>query len=239
MNRRRLVHLGLTAALVLAVGLTAPAAGDDLRRAFDAKNAHKVDGRHAVGAGSSVAARRNKLVATNGQGRLPNNIIAKASDADRLDGVDSSAWRFLDLRVGSAHLSGGATFSHRIMLADDANDAFSWTVTLPPDYAAGRPVRVALDWVTGATGCTVSLERAVSAWSRPGAAFVGNSSDPTINAGAPLTAPTPSTVTRTPLVINPPAGVTFQAGDTLTFGLVREADSCAGIVFVGAATLTY
>jgi hypothetical protein len=57
-----------------------------------ARNADKVDGRHAVGAGTSAANRAGKLVATNGDGRLPNGIITKAPDANRLDGLDSSSF---------------------------------------------------------------------------------------------------------------------------------------------------
>jgi hypothetical protein len=44
----------------------APAAGID---------ADRVDGKHAVGAGATVSARRNKLVATNTNGYLPKNIV--------------------------------------------------------------------------------------------------------------------------------------------------------------------
>ena len=38
-------------------------------------NAHRVDGKHAVGAGASPADRAGKLVATNADGRLPSNIL--------------------------------------------------------------------------------------------------------------------------------------------------------------------
>ena len=58
---------------------------------FDATNADKVDGRHAVPASATVAGRRGKLVATDTTGRLPNNIIAKAPDADRVDGRHANA----------------------------------------------------------------------------------------------------------------------------------------------------
>ncbi len=54
-------------------------------------NADKVDGKHAVSAGASVSQRAGKLVATSKQGYLPDNILKKARDADRLDGLDSSA----------------------------------------------------------------------------------------------------------------------------------------------------
>jgi hypothetical protein len=59
---------------------------------YDAMNADKVDDRHAVGAGASVTARARKLVATNDNGRLPNNIIDKAPDANRLDGISAEGF---------------------------------------------------------------------------------------------------------------------------------------------------
>ena len=55
-------------------------------------NADRVDGRHAVGSGASRSKRSGKLVATNGSGYLPNNIIRKARDSDKVDGFHSSAF---------------------------------------------------------------------------------------------------------------------------------------------------
>ena len=57
-----------------------------------ARNADKVDGRHAVGAGATLENRKGKLVATNSAGRLPNNIIGKAPNADKLDGINSTGF---------------------------------------------------------------------------------------------------------------------------------------------------
>jgi hypothetical protein len=58
-------------------------------------NADKVDGKHAVSSKAPVEERKNVLVATHKKtGLLPNDIIAKAPDSDRLDGLDSA-----DLRV--------------------------------------------------------------------------------------------------------------------------------------------
>lgn len=51
-----------------------------------AKNADKVDGKHAVSASATRADRAGRLVATNSVGLLPNDILAKAPDADRVDG---------------------------------------------------------------------------------------------------------------------------------------------------------
>ncbi len=53
-----------------------------------ARNAGAVDGRHAVPANASVAARKGKLVATGAKsGQLPNDIIARAPNSDRLAGT--------------------------------------------------------------------------------------------------------------------------------------------------------
>jgi len=53
---------------------------------YDAVNADKVDGRHAVAASTTPAGRAGKLVATNSSGRLPNDIIATAPNAGKLGG---------------------------------------------------------------------------------------------------------------------------------------------------------
>lgn len=60
--------------------------------AYDAVNADRVDGKHAVGAGTTVAGRAGKLVATNSNGLLPNNIIATAPNAAKLGGVGPLGW---------------------------------------------------------------------------------------------------------------------------------------------------
>ncbi|MCD4535612.1 hypothetical protein LRP67_16085 [Nocardioides sp. cx-169] len=64
-------------------------------------NADTVDHKSAVGAGASVKKRAGKLVATNKQGRLPNDIIAKAPDANRLDGLDSTQLRSVAAAPGT------------------------------------------------------------------------------------------------------------------------------------------
>jgi hypothetical protein len=44
---------------------------------YDAQNAHKVDGRHAVGAGASSDARKGRLVAADATGKLPAGAIPR------------------------------------------------------------------------------------------------------------------------------------------------------------------
>jgi len=84
------------AALVLSVAaflLAAIAAGPPVANAArKAANSDKVDGLHAIKAKVAPAKRKQKLVATNKRGFLPNNIIKKAPNADRLDGLDSTAF---------------------------------------------------------------------------------------------------------------------------------------------------
>jgi hypothetical protein len=81
-------HLGhdLRVALIAAIGTAAIVTPTGAVAAAYVANADRVDHKHAVGAGASTASRAGKLVATNSSGRLPNNIIAKAPNAARLDG---------------------------------------------------------------------------------------------------------------------------------------------------------
>ena len=80
--------LAMTIMLVALAAALMPAAVEaGVRFARFAKNADKVDGFHAVGGGASVDRRSGKLVATNSQGTLPNDIIAKAPDSERLNGL--------------------------------------------------------------------------------------------------------------------------------------------------------
>jgi hypothetical protein len=90
--RQRLPIVLSTLALVVALaGVGGPAAAQVVRHALFADNAGKVDGHDAVGSGASLNARKGKLVATSPtSGLLPNNIIAKAPDANLLDGLDST-----------------------------------------------------------------------------------------------------------------------------------------------------
>lgn len=80
-------------AVALVAGVLAFGGGTAVGKArYDANNAHKVDGKHAVAATASNNARKRKLVATGANGRLPNNIIRKAPDANKLDGRNSTSF---------------------------------------------------------------------------------------------------------------------------------------------------
>lgn len=106
MNKRRGVDVKTVVVAVVAsviTGMTIPA----VSAVVDAVNADKVDERHAVGVKSSVDNRAGKLVATGKNGRLPNNIIAKAPNAARLGGMKAS--NFLhDLGPARDFIAGGS-----------------------------------------------------------------------------------------------------------------------------------
>jgi hypothetical protein len=90
MSLRKHLPTVLIAMVVAAVTAGGPAIAHGVQHALFAHNAGKVDGKNAVSSDVSLAARRGKLVATNkNTGRLPNNIILKATNADRIDGIDS------------------------------------------------------------------------------------------------------------------------------------------------------
>ena len=89
-RHRATMMVALVAATVTAA---APAVGHGVEHALFAHDADRVDGKHAVGWGATVDDRKGKLVATNATtGQLPNNIIAKAPDAGKLDGIDSTGF---------------------------------------------------------------------------------------------------------------------------------------------------
>ena len=85
----------LTAVTVSALAQDAPTTERTISPAAVSNiNAHRVDGKHAVGFTNKPLARRYKLVATNKQGLLPSNIVKplwgaiKNKPAGFADGVD-------------------------------------------------------------------------------------------------------------------------------------------------------
>lgn len=78
--------------VVISVAVSSLVVGVPAAAAVYANNSDKVDGKHAVGAKASTANRAGKLVATDKQGLLPNDIILQAMDSDLLDGLSSDAF---------------------------------------------------------------------------------------------------------------------------------------------------
>lgn len=160
--RRHLLVLvaGVLGAMIAAAGPTVA------RAVYDAVNADKVDGKHAVSSGASIAVRKGKLVATNTQtGQLPNNIIAKAPDAARLNGYTHAKLRVQPLPVQGVATSGGASiFTDGFTLAGTGDGTIGISFLVPPDHPSGTPLFVdlvygessndACDWYTVRGGTT-------------------------------------------------------------------------------------
>jgi hypothetical protein len=126
-------HLGtiFVAMITAAVTAGAPALADGVRHALFAHKSDTVDGKDAVSSNATIDARKGRLVATHPTtGLLPNNIIAKAPDAEKLDGLDSSVF---------ATLTALATDDG---IPNEAGDPVDWTKVknIPGDLADGDQV---------------------------------------------------------------------------------------------------
>lgn len=138
---RHNAKLVVVAAVAIALGLTAPAVGHGVHAKF-AHNADKVDGKHAVGAGSSVSNRQRKLVATNKSGYLPNNIIKQARNAARLGGFTHAQMASMPLLAQGAGVTGTATVtSHGVTLSGSGTGEMRFGFIVPPDHTEGTGLR--------------------------------------------------------------------------------------------------
>jgi hypothetical protein len=253
-----LVTAGLLVGVLVGAtaGVTGPAAAERLEAAVNgkpmvvqrSKNADKVDGRHAVGASTPPARRKGKLVATNGAGRLPNDIIAKAPDADRLDGVDSAAYRFIDLDLGagiasdsSSRYSTNGLGTGGIAMNNSSSATIGWGFVLPPSFRSGASLRIRIQWHTSQTGCSFALLPNATSHDRVGLGEAGVSVAEGLSGPASVTSPSVAqTTTETVFTAVPTRpGTRFQAGDTYVFSLYRAAGSCTGVVYVTGASVTF
>jgi hypothetical protein len=134
---RTVLHRQLSVFLAAVLGVVVGSVGPGVARAaYDAVNADKVDGKHAVSSGASITQRRGKLVATNPTtGLLPSNIIRKAPDSSKLNGYPHSKLRFLSLPVQAAYTEGGATKSRNgVNLFATGDGTLTISVLVPPDH---------------------------------------------------------------------------------------------------------
>ena len=206
--------------------------------------------------------KRNSKAATIGAGALVLAAIAPAAattvadfahNADHLDGVDSSAYRFISLSPTAAHMEGGTTFDDGaygfggMILPDSGVPSFAYAVTLPPDYRPGTRLVVRLLWHTPSTKCTIDLRPNATAVSRPGVAHetVGNASAGLTGPGL-LTAPGVTKETRaTSFTLTPPKSSVdpLKPGDGYQFGIYRRTDSgndtCSGELHIDAVSVRY
>ncbi len=147
---------------LIAVALVLGFGGGAVAQAkYDALNADKVDGRHAVGAGASVQQRKGKLVATNPTtGRLPNGILAKAPNSGRLGGYTHAQMSALPLLVQGAGTSGNAQVgASGVVLQATGSGGMRFGFIVPPDHDTARPLFADIVYETsGADACTWAVE---------------------------------------------------------------------------------
>ena len=234
-NLRQHVTVMLAAALGVMIGSVGPGVA---QAAYDAVNADKVDGKHAVGAGATVTQRKGKLVATSPTtGLLPNGIIAKAPDSAKVGGYPHSALRFLALPVQAVAVEGASTkYSVGITLSGSSDGGLQISFLVPPDHEIGNSLYMdVLFMESSADACAMYLVTG---------GLSGPIGDDFYNGG--WTVP-PSTSYDGPLAI--PAGPlsghtrTFRSpfpaepGDLVSFRMSRNpfdaADTCGSIQVVG------
>ena len=96
-------------------------------------NAHRVDGKHAVGFTNKPLARRNKLVATNKQGLLPGNIVKPLWGA-----IKNKPAALADGQISWSELQGiPAGFADGV---DAGDTTTSYIATESPNIAVGGSV---------------------------------------------------------------------------------------------------
>jgi hypothetical protein len=132
--------VAVLAVAVLAAGqaVAQPAADTTGTTGPAGVDADTVDGRHVVGPGAAPADRGGALVATTAAGYLPNDIIRKAVDADKVDGLHAAAFaRAATLRASTGAVNQADNPVHWKQLKGvptgiaDGNDAVgynSWIV---------------------------------------------------------------------------------------------------------------
>ncbi len=200
------------------------------------------------GLGITVRAGRSPIVVNAGAGK------AKNLDADKLDGIDSTQIRYIDLPVTAALLGGGATFATGfgsnagVHLPDSGMPQLSLGFTVPPTCEAGTPLTLRLVWHTSANSGAAVLAPNYLSVTRPGrTAIIGSSATSGLAAvgGPVLSVPaTPHQCVETLYEITSPDGVTpLQPGDAVIFGLYRNSghssDTCPADLVITAASVSY
>ncbi|MFB9314988.1 hypothetical protein [Nocardioides plantarum] len=232
----------------------APAAawiGDTVQaRAAAVANSDRVDGFHAVKASATPAQRKNKLVATNSAGRLPDDIIKKAPDADRLDGVDGAAYRFIPLDLGAGLPIGDTTSYYRtgafggggINVPDTVGNRIGWGLVLPPSFQTGATLKIRMQWHIDQTGCTVSLLPNSATHERVGLVVDNGIAVAGLGGGGTVSVPAVAETTTESVFTAEPtrSGTKFQKRDNYSFSVYRAtSDTCTGPVVITGVAVTY
>lgn len=200
------------------------------------------------GLGITVKAGKSPIVVNATAGK------AKNLNADKVDGIDASQLRFIQLPLASANVSNGAVVqtgwgpNAGIHLPNSGVPGFDYGFTLPPTYRPGTPLTISVLWHAWASGGGIALAPNFISVTRPGLTYIAGPSVTdgfTPVDGIGLTVP--STVNQSVeklYTITSPDGVTpLQPGDAVIFGLFRSSasylDTCAADLVVSGVSISY
>ena len=225
MMTRENLKLTAVAVFCLTVGLAGPSVAGAVQKGL---NADQVDGKHAVGAKAKVAKRKNKLVATNKQGYLPDNIV-RGQSALRTVVVPANAIGDTTGNFLGANLEDGVLSTAHV------------GIVLPPSYRSGSPITFQIAYQRNNVPCAASLSSIADR------ASVRNGVAGNINAlfGNGLIAqegPIPVVGHITLRVTNVPSQP-LEAGDMVKVRLVRNGgdadDACLTPLFINGAIVRF
>jgi hypothetical protein len=197
-----------------------------------------------------------ELYAKAGAAPMRVNSAVKVTNlnADRLDGLDSSQFRTVNVQPFGGLLGGGASYttgfgpSAGLQLPDSGVPSFSYGFTVPRDYAVGTALTLRLLWHTSATNCGAVLPPNYISVARNGSTHIigpGASTGLTAVGGDTSTAPGVSNQSSLKLytITSPVAANPLRPGDSIIFGIYRNAgnpsDTCAANVTVQGVSIIY
>jgi hypothetical protein len=173
-------------------------------------------------------------------------------NADRLDGVDSAAYRFISIDALAAHVQNSASTNtgfgkfSGIVLPDNATSApaFESSIVIPPDFRA-KNLKLHVLWHTSQRSCKVRLlPNFVSVGHAGGPFNVGPGATDGMTGSGPLTAPARADHLREAIytLSSPRPAQKLRPHDVYSFGLFRRSDArdtCTSDVIVSGLWVTY
>ena len=245
------------AILALVAGVTGVAVAQPAaKKAVTKKKVKKIATKqiNKLAPGLSVASAANATNAENAKSADDADHAASAdnaTNASALDGVDSSAYRRIQLPATGAFLESSANYlpgsnvNSGIRFPSSDFPAAAWAFVLQPDFGTGSPVRVRLTWHTPGTSCGIRLDRSALSVSRSGVVPFGDASD--ITPPEPNVLNAPATANRAAImqftIPGTVDGNALRAGDSISFGVVRlpgaVGDTCTEDLDIHGAEATY
>lgn len=145
MKIRTLVTHPAVIAAVVAVAVSSGSATASSVKSF-ITNAGTVDGQSAVKYTTSPSKRKKRLVATNSSGYLPNNIIAKAPNSNKLDGLDSTDFLRATAQAADANTLDGVDSTSFLQQGAAAGGALTGSYPNPTLAAGSVSTTAAAGW---------------------------------------------------------------------------------------------